>query len=95
MASELHEGSTDNHAVRRYTLTITVAIPPPHRALTVTVRRTAESYRKLGSLPASPQVSGVMARVSDKTRCPSPFQTGMAIPVTRVEYHRYGHHPCH
>ena len=26
-----------------------------------------ESYRKLGSLPASPQVSGVMARVSDKT----------------------------
>ncbi len=41
MASELHEGSTDNHAVRRYTLTITVAIPPPHRALTVTVRRTA------------------------------------------------------
>jgi len=39
MASELHEGSTDNHAVRRYTLTITVAIPPPHRALTVTVRR--------------------------------------------------------
>ena len=37
MASELHEGSTDNHAVRRYTLTITVAIPPPHRALTVTV----------------------------------------------------------
>ena len=27
-----------------------------------------ESYRKLGSLPASPQVSGVMARVSDKTQ---------------------------
>jgi len=27
----------------------------------------SESYRKLGSLPASPQVSGVMARVSDKT----------------------------
>ena len=26
-----------------------------------------ESYRKLGSLPASPQVSGVMTRVSDKT----------------------------
>ena len=31
-----------------------------------TVRR-LESYRKLGSLPASPQVSGVMTRVSDKT----------------------------
>ena len=29
----------------------------------------SESYRKLGSLPASPQVSGVMARVSDKTQC--------------------------
>jgi len=28
---------------------------------------TQESYRKLGSLPASPQVSGVMTRVSDKT----------------------------
>jgi len=28
-----------------------------------------ESYRKLGSLPASPQVSGVMTRVSDKTPC--------------------------
>jgi len=30
--------------------------------------KTKESYRKLGSLPASPQVSGVMARVSDKTQ---------------------------
>jgi len=30
-------------------------------------RSNLESYRKLGSLPASPQVSGVMARVSDKT----------------------------
>ncbi len=35
------------------------ALPPP---------ATKESYRKLGSLPASPQVSGVMARVSDKTQ---------------------------
>ena len=38
----------------------------------VTPSRTAnyikESYRKLGSMPASPQVSGVMARVSDKTQ---------------------------
>jgi len=31
-----------------------------------------ESYRKLGSLPASPQVSGVMARVSDKTQGSGP-----------------------
>ncbi len=40
MASELYEGSTDNHTVRRYTLTITVAVSP-HRALTVIIRRTA------------------------------------------------------
>ena len=32
------------------------------------LRQQKESYRKLGSLPASPQVSGVMARVSDKTQ---------------------------
>ena len=37
-----------------------------------------ESYRKLGSLPASPQVSGVMTRVSDKT-------PGCAGPLSRVD----------
>jgi len=46
----------------------------PSRGRVVTRRRMRstdrlrESYRKLGSLPASPQVSGVMTRVSDKTQ---------------------------
>ncbi len=44
--------------------------------------RLPESYRKLGSLPASPQVSGVMARVSDKTPRTCTNQTPTPRPPT-------------
>ncbi len=48
-----------------------------------------ESYRKLGSLPASPQVSGVMARVSDKTQ--SEFGV---VPVLRFSGPVYSRSRC-